>query len=155
MSEQQLKSAADQWRIVVHDELEQDAQERLSASSVQIQVGQILFVSENLFRLVDQSLVSALLSKAHLFRGAILTLVGFLEDGQQVGEPVVQSHVQYELKVEIETRLAPTGHVFDHQQGSKKSKSKSGCKIGLIGRYSDCSEGKRNDLKSQNEKIKS
>ena len=82
----------------MHDELEEDAQERLAAGSVQVEVGQVLLVSEYLLGLVHQTLVGSLLGEAHLLRGVVV-LVGLLEYGQQVSEPIVQAHVEDELNL--------------------------------------------------------
>jgi len=92
--EEELQGAADQGRVVVHDELEQDAQEGLAARAVQVQVPQVLLVAEDLLGLGHQAPEDALV--AGLLQ--VARLVGLLEVGEQVGEPVVQAHVEDELQ---------------------------------------------------------
>ena len=100
VAEEELERATDQRRIVVHDELDEDAQERLAAGAVQVQVGELVLVLEEALGLVHHLHERHLLvapRRRRLGHRVAALLVHALEYGQQVGEPIVEAHIQDEL----------------------------------------------------------
>ena len=106
MSEEKLKGTTDQWRVIVHNKFQQDSKERSAASSVQIKVGQVLFVSKDLLRFINKlrkdSFMKAVIRVFALIgremNGRVVFLVGFFEVREQISEPIIQSDVENELK---------------------------------------------------------
>ncbi len=87
MPKEELKGPGDERRVVVHDELEEDAEEGFSACAVQVEVRELFFVAEDLLGFVDEAHEGALVDCAGVL------FVGFFEDGEKIGEAVVQAYV--------------------------------------------------------------